>query len=842
MSSVDIAALKDEALAFGYEPATTEYREYLERRLKEERDFLREQQRLEAERNFQAQEDEKAHRRALELQEQANAHSQEMVRLSPAPVTPPPEDAQAAARRLLPPPAPYRPKEEPLDRYLQSYEKYCDLVGMSPDHKAIGLTSLLPGDLRAILDVLPTEDRQDYEKVREALLRAACYTPEFCRRRFRDVEPTEQDNTKSLLLRKSQYLDDWLKVSKVNDKQLRHFLVVDDFLRSMPVGYAAYVREGNSYDLDVVAERGDRYLDLHHAGRSIRTVQQQYRANHPRNRVPQKPPQQPFKNSQSHQSQRDDNQVSPAKPFSKDQRPIVNSHFKKDYHNKGSYQQPKDRNNFSKGFGFPAAFPPAKDPYCTYHKAYGHATDACKDKPSTSSKTLGAIQLAPVVSAAAPPMPLNPLLFPDTTWAPNPNLPQVANLPPPEPQAPEEVSSETPRRLSALSLVSQTNLQTCQGKLDGKPVSILLDSGAEGIFVDRSLVREDQYTGQEVPVLMPEGDPVKRPVCRIHLECPYYTGPYLAVAMNKPAQQVYLGPISGSKPFPGTTAALHAQKQLAIPQEPSVTSPANSQETDASSLRPAPLQAADAALHHPPEAQNTAAPFPPANLNEPAPIPFNSAQFAADQKACPTLKTWHQLAAAGPPRNQFPMSKSPQYLYIQGLLHQKTVSRGKEFTRLCVPQCHRSNIISWAHHDPHHGHQGPTQTLERLKKFYIWPYIHIEVSRYSGACLLCQANTTPCPPEPPPSHSQMPGPHRRPHHNYSQATPHGNKPWANPPHWRQGAPHAPRGSPPSIFPVPPACHPLAQRTPHRWGHPHLSPGAPWAMPASSQAPPYPRRN
>ena len=157
MSTIDIAALKAEALEFGYEAATTEYREFLERRMKEERDYIREQQaeaarweaereaeaaRREAEREarvFEAQEREREHQRVLALQAQQNEHNQEMACLSPAPSTPPPvvEDAQAAARRLLPPPAPYKPKEEPLDRYLQSYNTYCNLTGISPETKLL---------------------------------------------------------------------------------------------------------------------------------------------------------------------------------------------------------------------------------------------------------------------------------------------------------------------------------------------------------------------------------------------------------------------------------------------------------------------------------------------------------------------------------------------------------------------------------------------------------------------------------------------------------------------------------------------------------------------------------
>ena len=882
MSAIDIAALKAEATEFGYEPATSEYREFLERRMKEEREYLRkleaeatqreaeckaeaarreaereaEAARREAERErrlFESQEREKEHKRALELQAQENSHSQEMARLSPAPSTPPPavEDAQAAARRLLPPPASFNPKEEELDKFLSSYSKYCELTGVSNEHKAIGLTSLLPGDLRAVLDVLPTCDRQDYEKVREALLKATQYTPEFCRRRFRDVEPTEQDNTKTLLLRKAQFLDDWLKASKVDEAQLRNFLVIDDFLRSMPVGYAAYVREGNSYDINVIAERGDRFLDLHHAGRSLRQVQQYHKLKTPRNSAPQKAAPQ---HSKSYQNP-PDKQISSFKSTFRDQRPHSDSYVKKDHQHKDNSHYSKEKGNYHKGYGQPPK-PQAPEAYCIYHKSSSHSTEECRGRPSTSSN-LGAIQLAPQASAPPQQSALHTLLYPHTTWVRNPNLPQAAgpqpNPQPPASQAQDDASNETPRRLSALSLVSQTKLQTCQGELDSQPVTILLDSGAEGVFVDSSLVREDQFTGQEVPVLLPEGSPVKRPVCWIHLECPYYTGRCQAVALHKPAQQVYLGPIPGCKPFPGIATALQTSKNTPVSlsslQETGVPGPAKPQATEPSSLCPAPLQVVNASLHHPPEAQDTAATLPPADpqdvdvpplhpasLRESTSLPVDSTQFAADQRACPTLTTWHQLASTSPHRAQNRVTNSPQYLYVKGLLYQKTLSGDQECLRLCVPQCHRSSIISLAHHDPHLGHQGPTETLEKLKRSYVWPYLHAEVSRYARTCLLCQTSSPQVSPNS--GYFRKPSPNKRHPASYNQAPSYGRKPWFSPPHWNRWAPRTQQGFNPSAIQAHPACPPLAKHAPGRRSHSHLPPGAIRAPPAHFQASPH----
>ena len=159
------------------------------------------------------------------------------------------EGPVASARRLLPPQPAFNPSSEPLDRYLRSYEDYCALTSVSAEDQAIGLTSLLPSNLRAALDNLSCEERRDYPTVRETLLRVGAYTQEAYRRHFLEADPMGQESTHSFLMRKRQYLNDWLQAAGVGDDLLRDFFVVDDLIHSMPPSFGAYVREGDTYNI-----------------------------------------------------------------------------------------------------------------------------------------------------------------------------------------------------------------------------------------------------------------------------------------------------------------------------------------------------------------------------------------------------------------------------------------------------------------------------------------------------------------------------------------------------------------------------------------------------------------
>ena len=715
-----IARIKLEADGIGHVVGTPAYLMYIQDRLKEER--------------------ERQH--MIEREAATRHHELELARIK-GPTTPatPALDDHQQARKLLPPPSPYSPENEPLDRYLQSYATYCGLAGINEENKAIGLTNLLPLNLRAALDNLTASDRRDFNIVRATLLRAGAYTQEACRSRFNEADPNKEETNLAFLMRKRQLLDDWLQSAGVDDTQLRDFLTVDDFLHRMPPSYGAYVREGDSYAIRKVAGRGDRYLDLHHSGKSVHALQQYHYARFASHLcVKCHHPTKPFKQQKNQQSPKvktpGTNQQSQGATGNSNQNPA---------HHPSSKQAGKGK-------------------FCTYHQSSTHSTEECYSRNQTKpfkKKGLGAISTTlPEASSHEPTSSQEP------AWPASP--PDKETVTVSESSSPGESSGtpyNSPARLFAMSQDNGVLLQTCDGELDGQAVTILLDTGAEGIFVDRNLIQDSQLTGETVQVQWPEGPPVTRPLARVKLHCHYYKGTCLAVALNNPAQQVYLGPIHGSKPFPGTAAAKDFESSLLemLPQ-PSEPIDALGSEVDAlctpntqaqdqfsqegDTVPPqggelgtasSPLTTAAVQTRSGTQGSNQEAPQAPLPPDfEPQDLLLNRTQFAEDQKACPTLSSWHKLAQTGQEKVHRKGACITKYIYKKELLYQQTTAGGQETSRLCIPECHKQQVLYIAHHNPLAGHRGLSRTLAHIERSFVWPYIREDVNRYVHSCHTCQ--------------------------------------------------------------------------------------------------------
>ena len=710
--------LRSEALGIGHAKDTPAYQQYLQSRLREEREQKRKKEELEKRLSMEER-----------MQERLHHFELEKLRLQSTSLTP--KEPSGFPGRLLQQQAPYDPAKEPLDRYLSQYSSYCALAGISEEDKAVGITTLLPSNLRTALDHLSPEDRKDFDSVRRTLLRAGAYTQEACRRRYLEAVPDPQDTHRSFYQRKLQLQADWFQAAAVTDAQLRDFLVIDDFLHQMPPSYGAYVREGDSYNMEEVARRGDRYLDLHHAGKPVWALQQHHFARIGSNLCVK------CHNYNTVKSQRQNNATKKKQTSQDDQ-------------SKGATSN---------------ASPNTAPKHTQQEKKYSK-------HPPWKKKGLGAICASP--TAASPADSQQPQEAARHASPPEAEAITVSNNSSIEGTAPsrnsqsEESSGtpfDSPAKLSAMSRDNGTLLQTCEGELNGHAVTILLDSGAEGIFVDRRLIPESQLTGETVQVQWPEGDPVTRPLARVNIHCPYYTGTYLAVALNNPAQAVYLGQIYGSKPFPGTAAAKVLESSLLemLPPPPASidvlgsdvdalctpdvqaqgqtsksgdTVPPQGGElgTASSPLTSAAVQTRSGSRG--PDKETLQAPLPPEF--EPQDPLLSRAQFAEDQKACPTLSSWHQLAQEGQEKVQRKGACITKFLYKRELLYQQTTMRGQETSRLCIPECHKRQVLYIAHHNPLAGHRGLSRTLAHIERSFVWPFMRGDVERYVHSCHICQ--------------------------------------------------------------------------------------------------------
>ena len=72
--------------------------------------------------------------------------------------------------------------------------------------------------------------------------------------------------------------------------------------------------------------------------------------------------------------------------------------------------------------------------------------------------------------------------------------------------------------------VLDNGLNLAKGSVNGKPVSVLRDTGATTIFVSESVVNREHVSMNKKEVTLANGEVQMCPEVKIHIECPYITG------------------------------------------------------------------------------------------------------------------------------------------------------------------------------------------------------------------------------------------------------------------------------------------------------------------------------
>jgi len=75
-----------------------------------------------------------------------------------------------------------------------------------------------------------------------------------------------------------------------------------------------------------------------------------------------------------------------------------------------------------------------------------------------------------------------------------------------------------------------------KGSLEGKPVSVLRDTGCLTVVVRRALVPDDKLTGQDELCILIDGTVRYTPVAKIYVETPFFSGLTTAVCMKNPSK------------------------------------------------------------------------------------------------------------------------------------------------------------------------------------------------------------------------------------------------------------------------------------------------------------------
>ncbi|VDI44693.1 Hypothetical predicted protein [Mytilus galloprovincialis] len=247
-------------------------------------------------------------------------------------------------------------------------------------------------------------------------------------------------------------------------------------------------------------------------------------------------------------------------------------------------------------------------------------------------------------------------------------------------------------------------MPVAKGKLGNRVVTVLRDTGCNGVVIKKSLVSIDCFLDDYQTCVLADGSSVKVPIAIITIDSPYYQGEVKAWCMEQPLYDVIIGNIDGARE----------------PYDPDI-SPSVSVVTRQ-------------------QAKKRDNPYP--KLKVPGSIKDVSLEdIEYEQQSDASLSKLRQYVAEG--RN-FEKTNGTKVNYIlkKKLMYREFMSpkveNGKLFRQLVVPEVYRSDVMKLAHESLMAGHMATRRTVYRVLSEFYWPGVESDVKRYCQSCDICQ--------------------------------------------------------------------------------------------------------
>ncbi len=148
--------------------------------------------------------------------------------------------------------------------YLDRFEKYVTINKFPKDTHAMVLSTYLKGSALEVFHRLSIEESQNYEKLKEALLKRYEVTAEQSRKRFREISRNKNETFHQLKVRLEGDLFNWIEMSggsKTNPDDLIDIILKEQFMANCSKELQTYIMDrepGNCADMATLA---DRYVE-----------------------------------------------------------------------------------------------------------------------------------------------------------------------------------------------------------------------------------------------------------------------------------------------------------------------------------------------------------------------------------------------------------------------------------------------------------------------------------------------------------------------------------------------------------------------------------------------------
>ena len=218
------------------------------------------------------------------------------------------------------------------------------------------------------------------------------------------------------------------------------------------------------------------------------------------------------------------------------------------------------------------------------------------------------------------------------------------------------------------------------GCVSDKVVSVLRDTGCNGVIVKRQFVQDKQF-GDVVNMTLLDMSTVQVPLAKIVVDCPYYKGEVIALCVTNSLHDLIIGNVNGAKmPIDGEIQAAAVTRAQA----------------NTKAKEPKSLEVNDGSKW----------------------LAVNSLEFKTAQEADGSLNHIREMNARkvkGEGTAYFKVENGLLYWFYQ----HPNVSCGKEVRQLVVPSSLRDKTMEIAHDSFEGGHMGNKKTFDNSKQFLL---------------------------------------------------------------------------------------------------------------------------
>ncbi|XP_061176104.1 uncharacterized protein LOC133185059 [Saccostrea echinata] len=375
--------------------------------------------------------------------------------------------------------------KDDIDSYLRRFERYAAAQKWKLDSWAVNLSALLRGRVLDVYALLPQEKALDYDALKTALLKRFEKTEDGFRQKFRKSRPEVGETFSQFVVRLGSYLDRWIELGRVDKtfEGLYDMFLRDQFLLMCNKELTLFLKERIPKNIKEMCALADQYREARHV--NIQTL----------------------------------------------------VHYSKKENTPEKRQASREQDQWEQKLGWKTQHmktPMKKDVRCFKCDRLGHIASQCH-QTQKNRNSVNAVVDRKEEESTVKNSELQGKCGSFTSFTSTSTFSMASN------------SMDLVNTSSCNVSASLGDMPSCNGKLNEHFVTVLRDTGCNGVVIRRNLIDDVQLTGNHRICILADGSRIQAPVARVKIDTPYFVGEIDAWCLENPLYSLIIGNIPNAR-------------------------------------------------------------------------------------------------------------------------------------------------------------------------------------------------------------------------------------------------------------------------------------------------------